>query len=132
MSWIELIPTLSRFSLVKALIAIGTVCRFCSRFSAVTTMSVTVVADELVSVAAACAVAAWLTPPNMLSALAAHDSIRIRFFISPPWPDTLLKVGAPYFLIGGRAPELRLTKRNLTGDNGAVNCLDCQRVTIDA
>src|SRR6185295_16705648 len=37
MSWTVVMPIASRFSLVKTEIAIGIVCTFCERFSAVTT-----------------------------------------------------------------------------------------------
>src|SRR4051812_47996660 len=41
MSWIDWTPWMSRCLEVKAEMAIGTCCRFCSRFSAVTTISPT-------------------------------------------------------------------------------------------
>jgi hypothetical protein len=67
---------------VNAVIAIATVCKFCSRFSAVTTISVTLVAPAGAAVAAA--VAAWATLPQMPTALDAHESSKARLNMSPP------------------------------------------------
>src|SRR5690348_5850654 len=69
-------PITSRWAPVKTETATGTFCRLCSRFSAVTTISVTLEAPWLVSVAAAlaAAVAARPCPAQAESAPVAHVS----------------------------------------------------------
>src|SRR5579871_4127326 len=109
MSWIELIPTTSRSLEVKAVMAIGTVCSACSRFSAVTTISVTALADAVPADAAALAVAAWAPAPQADKPHAAQDSSRIRLFIRRlPEGRFPRNRGAAFILCGGsQAPQFR-------------------------
>src|SRR5579871_4551668 len=102
MSWIELIPTTSRSLEVKAVMAIGTVCSACSRFSAVTTISVTALAEELLAEAAALAVAAWAPAPHADNPHAAQDSSRICLVINRlPEGRFPRDRGAAFILCGG-------------------------------